>query len=792
MSARPCRRPLAIRTKGKRRSTPCLEPLENRTLLSSLSYSFTALNVSGTTFTDALGINNTGQIVGYYGDNDQDFSGFLLSGGNYTTLQVPGASLSQASGINDAGQIVGDYQAGGTTQGFLLSGGNYTTLDVPGADTTQAFGINDVGQIVGFEDPRRVGFGFLLSGGNYTTLDVPGTSGLPGTIASGINDAGQIVGSYSSSNINGTAIHGFLLSGGNYTTLDVPGATYTSANGINDVGQIVGDYQAGSATQGFLLSGGSFTTFDVPGATYTSANGINDAGQIVGDYSDASGEHGFLATPFQPQLSSVSFGNKTDGFYLMSSDPNPTSGSITNYAAPQWGGPNNNQYPVLYAGGSTPTVAATFQLSSSQPLPTVEAQGIGPDGFDVPATNLTQSGNQLSLSNAQMSKRFASTVQYYKDFSIDWQLSDDGGKDWVDVGTSDNPMYVSAAAPTPDPASGDLFLTVVNSAVMNTQGLSSSANAQIISRTWGIFTGLNVTDYAGNALSYYANINSQNTTVASLLQYHDGQCGAWTGLFLDMLLVNGINPAGDYVIVTAGTPGESGFLVDNWNFPTSGASHNPIYPYVNYNASGQYPLFNNNQYVWTYADVTDAPGIPGQNSANPASLFGNHQIAEINGIYYDSSYGVTYNSLLQMDSQSIAGFFTFGEYYAAPLHKFVKAMFTRQNTDPKSGDLVGFNQNWSSQSDATLGIPTIHRPVALEASLATNLIPLGSISRDGGVISLSAISNWGSSNVHIRSTTTAKRAVTPVRQPFLGMLPSRTMGSIRPAQKTKTFLYGEA
>jgi len=488
-------------------------------------------------------------------------------------------------------------------------------------------------------------------------------------------------------------------------------------------------------------------------------------------------------------LQDVTFGGS--GFYPISSDPTP-SGSVTVYGSDQWDPSEGHQYPVLYAGGSTPTVNVTFQLPSSQSEPTVEARGYGPDAFNIPATNVTQSGNELLLSNANMSQAFDSQVQYYQEFSIDWQLSFDGGNTWVDVGTSDNPMYVTAAAPTPDPASGYLFLTVVNSAVMNTQGLSSSANAQIISQTWGIFTSLNVTDYAGNALSYYANINSQNTTVASLLQYDDGQCGAWTGLFLDMLLVNGINPACDYVIVTAGTPGESGFLVDNWNFPTSGTSHNPIYPYVNYNASGQYPLFNNNQYVWTYADVTDAPGIPGQNSANPASLFGNHQIAEINGTYYDPSYGVTYNNLLQMDSQSIAGFFTFGEYYAAPLHKFVKAMFIRQNTNPKVGDLVGFNQNWASQSDVTLGITTIQRPIAIGTVSANNTIPLASISLGEGVITPSTISDWGSSTVRIPSTITAKRTVTPVRQPFLGTPPSRTMGSIRPAQKTKPFLYGEA
>jgi hypothetical protein len=508
---------------------------------------------------------------------------------------------------------------------------------------------------------------------------------------------------------------------------------------------------------------------------------LNNVGWLI----DTSLDAGITRQP--PILSDVSFGGP--GFSQLVSDPTP-SGSVTTYVAPQWGGPNNNQYPVLYSGGSTPTVSADFQLPNSQPIPSVEARGNGPDGFNVPATNLTQNGDTLTLPDTPMNQAFGSVIQYYKDFTINWQTSYDGGNTWVDVGTSDNPMYVTAAAPIPDPTSGQLFLTVVNSAVMNTQGLSSGDNAQIISQTWGIFTGLSVTDYAGTPLSYYASMSSQNTTVASLLQFDDGQCGAWTGLFLDMLLVNGINPAGDYVVVKAGTPGEAGFLVNNWNFPSSGTG-NPLYPYVNYNVSSPYPVINNNQYVWTHAEVTRAAGIPGQNSANPASLFNNHQIAEINGIYYDPSYGVTYNSLLQMDSQSIAGFFATGQYYAAPLHKFVTAMFIRQNTNPKSGDLSGTAYNWANQSDPGPGITTIQSPVALEANLATNPIPLDSISRAESVIALPAISDWGPSTVRNLSTT-VKRTVTPVRQPVLGTAPSRAAGSIRVAQKTKPLLYGEA
>src|SRR5262249_61539682 len=80
-------------------------------------------------------INATGQIVGGYQAADYTFHGFLLDNGSYTPLDVPGASFTEARGINDSGQIVESYCNGDcfVAAGFLLDNGNYTTLDeVPG------------------------------------------------------------------------------------------------------------------------------------------------------------------------------------------------------------------------------------------------------------------------------------------------------------------------------------------------------------------------------------------------------------------------------------------------------------------------------------------------------------------------------------------------------------------------------------------------------------------------------------------------------------------------------------
>jgi prepilin-type N-terminal cleavage/methylation domain-containing protein len=63
---------------------------------------------------------------------------------SFIRSDVPGSAGTTASGINDSGQIVGYYYDGtiqyGFLHGFLLDQASYTTLDVPGSMYTQAFG----------------------------------------------------------------------------------------------------------------------------------------------------------------------------------------------------------------------------------------------------------------------------------------------------------------------------------------------------------------------------------------------------------------------------------------------------------------------------------------------------------------------------------------------------------------------------------------------------------------------------------------------------------------------------
>jgi probable HAF family extracellular repeat protein len=163
-------------------------------------------------------------------------------------LDFPRANLTEAVGINDDGQVVGDYRdASGRFHGFFWDAGLFLTFDVPfpEATLTAPTAINNVGQIVGFyfdnnvtESPNGHVRGFLYDNGFFSSFDFPGATA---TLPLDINDRGQIVGIYADTEM---VAHSFLLEDETFTTFEVPfpGVVLTDVSGINDRGQIVGRY----------------------------------------------------------------------------------------------------------------------------------------------------------------------------------------------------------------------------------------------------------------------------------------------------------------------------------------------------------------------------------------------------------------------------------------------------------------------------------------------------------------------------------------------------------------------
>jgi uncharacterized membrane protein len=128
----------------------------------------TDIRYPGAPYTNVHSINDRGQIVGAYlepgaAPNPDGtvprgaVHGFMWEDGRFRTFDVPGSTYTQAYGINNRGQIVGGYRdTSGRQHGFLLDRHRYRTLDVPGGGGNAAVGINDRGVVV-LPDSRVAG-----------------------------------------------------------------------------------------------------------------------------------------------------------------------------------------------------------------------------------------------------------------------------------------------------------------------------------------------------------------------------------------------------------------------------------------------------------------------------------------------------------------------------------------------------------------------------------------------------------------------------------------------------------
>jgi hypothetical protein len=236
-------------------------------------------------------------------------------------------------------------------------------------------------------------------------------------------------------------------------------------------------------------------------------------------------------------------------------------------------------------------------------------------------------------------------------------MSDDGGKSWEDAGTSINDIYVSLKPP-----SGSLppHLTVVHLACSNA---GATTTEEAASKTWALFESLTVKESDNSSapdftvpIRYYrvgTDYNENPQTVEGLLRAQTGQCNSWQKILYDAWELNGVKSTMIQVTV-------SGSI----NNPT--IDPNTYLFYLNRPNGDMLPVPPSG-----YGDLTNGTGEPGQNSPTPSEkVFEFHQILRRSVsslttrpitkpskyIYYDPSYGLTYESTDDFKSKSIAGF----------------------------------------------------------------------------------------------------------------------------------------
>src|SRR5579864_480337 len=304
-------------------------------------YTVTDLGTLGGSFAFAIGINDSGEVVGYsafanpppgYGYSSH---AFLYSNGTMTDLGTLGGASSYAEGINGSGEVVGSsYILTGNIFGdlnshaFLYSNGmmkDLGTLGSPYDDLSDSFAqaINASGQVVGGSnlpgDIRNyTSHAFLYSNGAMKDL---GTLGASTSYAYGINDSGQVVGASGLPGNSGS--HTFLYSNGTITDLGTLGGCCSEGYGINASGEVVGrasisGYPAWVTVAFLYISSKGMTDLNtlIPtgsGWTLYSAQAINDKGQIAALGLINGSQHAFLLTPITPYKAFIQQPIKPDG-----------------------------------------------------------------------------------------------------------------------------------------------------------------------------------------------------------------------------------------------------------------------------------------------------------------------------------------------------------------------------------------------------------------------------------------------------------------------------------------------
>jgi hypothetical protein len=158
-------------------------------------------------------INDNGDVVGNYYDQDGNGQGFVADQKGIHRIDIPGGTFVTPAGINASGVIVGTYyDENFNLHNFIMDNKGVSEFTLPGATFVYADCINNKGAIGGVYGAGTNTYGFVYKGGKLSTIDYANPNA-PDTITenfggrqvvfvkiassptvSGINDRGDIVG----------------------------------------------------------------------------------------------------------------------------------------------------------------------------------------------------------------------------------------------------------------------------------------------------------------------------------------------------------------------------------------------------------------------------------------------------------------------------------------------------------------------------------------------------------------------------------------------------------------------
>jgi probable HAF family extracellular repeat protein len=261
-----------------------------------LQYTIANLGSLSSNSSYPAGINDRGEVAGYYCTDSRAKRAFLYRDGAMADLGTLGGNEACARDINNSGQVVGEARnAEGDWRAFLWDSVNgMRDLGSLGGATSTAYAINESGQVVGYSQVGSAQHAFVYADGVMSDL---GTRGYHQSGAFDLNDQAQVVGILMAESDEASA---FIYDDGILTDLGSPLLSGSQAWVINDAGLLAGhSWGPGGDYRSFLYAAGTVVDLGtLDGFPKTYVYGINDSGQLVGSVTDATGtvSHAFVYT----------------------------------------------------------------------------------------------------------------------------------------------------------------------------------------------------------------------------------------------------------------------------------------------------------------------------------------------------------------------------------------------------------------------------------------------------------------------------------------------------------------
>jgi probable HAF family extracellular repeat protein len=227
-------------------------------------------HLPGAVFSEALGVNDRGDAVGWSGATFEGAHAVLWQDGAAIDLGTLGGAQSRAWGINDRGQVVGEAQvASGDFHAFLWEGGVMHDLAAAGP-FNRAFAVDDRGEVAGHYQLQSL----LWRDGVLTEL-----TGL--ITARDLNERTEVAGALA---VEATgALHPAVWRDGAVQDLGLlPGGVSGAAWAISRRGVVVGEMEVEGTVRAFRWEAGTMAALPslIPsGASF--ALDVDDSGLLT-------------------------------------------------------------------------------------------------------------------------------------------------------------------------------------------------------------------------------------------------------------------------------------------------------------------------------------------------------------------------------------------------------------------------------------------------------------------------------------------------------------------------------